>query len=601
MEDVKIIFLFNGEQIIMECNRNENVLNIFKQISAKINKEISNIYFLYNGDIINEDSKIDKYCEKKGNEAFGKEEELRILVSEFEENENDLMNLKKSKDIICPVCKEICLIKFNDYKITLYNCKNKHYFTNILFSEFDDFQKIDESKITCGNCNNTKSETHNNQFFKCYNCNYNLCPLCKSFHNKNHIIIDYDLNNYLCNKHNERYIIYSKENFENYCELCQIDINKNIFLYKINKNSFINIIELEKRINDLKNEIKGIENNKFNKIIDYLEEFLNLTKNIICNYDLKKKNYELLMNINNIYEYNEKIIKDINKIINELNIEKKLNYINEIYSKIIINNEITLKYKIDKEDKINIFGNQFVRNNKNNYRIIINNKDYELMSILNIKEIGLEIKNEIIEIKLKQIKTVTDLSYMFSDCKTLIEIKDISNWNTDNILYMKTMFSQCELLTTLPDISNWNTHNVIEMNNMFSKCKSLCSLPDISKWNTSNVKNISAIFQECVKISSLPDISKWNTNNVTDISYLFNKCSLLSSIPDISKWNTNNVTDMSFLFNECSSLSSIPDISNWNTNNVITIKAMFSDCSKISSLPDISNWNTSKIFKLEYK
>ena len=32
----------------------------------------------------------------------------------------------KSKDIICPKSKELCLINFDDYKIILKDCKNKH-------------------------------------------------------------------------------------------------------------------------------------------------------------------------------------------------------------------------------------------------------------------------------------------------------------------------------------------------------------------------------------------------------------------------------------------------------------------------------------------
>ena len=44
----------------------------------------------------------------------------------------------------------------------------------------------------------------------------------------------------------------------------------------------------------------------------------------------------------------------------------------------IINNEITLKYKIGNEDKIKILGEQFIRNNKDKFQILINNKIIEL-------------------------------------------------------------------------------------------------------------------------------------------------------------------------------------------------------------------------------
>ena len=83
--------------------------------------------------------------------------------------------------------------------------------------------------------------------------------------------------------------------------------------------------------------------------------------------------------------------------------------------------------------------------------------------------------------------------------------------------------------------------NITNMSYMFYKCSSLSSLPDISKWNTSNVNNMSYMFYECSSLSSIPDISKWNTSNVNNMSYMFDKCFSLSCLPNISKWNISNV------------------------------------------------------------
>ena len=59
---------------------------------------------------------------------------------------------------------------------------------------------------------------------------------------------------------------------------------------------------------------------------------------------------------------------------------------------------------------------------------------------------------------------------------------------------------------------------------MFSGCSSLLNLPDISKWNTNNVKDMSFMFCGCYSLLYLPDISKWNTNNVTNMSSMFYLC-----------------------------------------------------------------------------
>ena len=60
-----------------------------------------------------------------------------------------------------------------------------------------------------------------------------------------------------------------------------------------------------------------------------------------------------------------------------------------------------------------------MENNKSNFEKVISNKNYELNSFYKIKK---EKENKILKIKLKQLKNVTNLSYMFSECSALIEL-----------------------------------------------------------------------------------------------------------------------------------------------------------------------------------
>ena len=359
--------------------------------------------------------------------------------------------------------------------------------------------------------------------------------------------MNYEDKNKICNKHGERYILYCKDNNENKCDLCDMKSLNNIFFYKAFKNitKFNNLNEFQIKIDKLKNELRNIsKNNELNLVINNFEKFYNIGINLV-KYNLKYNNYYSLANIKNIFEYNENIIKDIEIIINEKKEENRLTIIKEIYNKMIINNTITIKYKINLEKKeikkLQLFGRIFIERNKDKFKIIIDGKNQELTQYLNLEE--LEIKDKLLEIKLNQIKNTNDISYMFSGCKELIEINDILNWKTDNIINMSGLFCNCDSLKELPDISRWNTINTKFMNNMFEGL-SLKSLPDISKWNTENVVDISGIFRGCSSLKSLPDISKWNTENVTNMSGIFYGCKSLDSLPDISKWNTGNVTDM---------------------------------------------------------
>ena len=309
------------------------------------------------------------------------------------------------------------------------------------------------------------------------------------------------------------------------------------------------------------------------------------------------------------------------------------------------NNKCTLLYKVNTyQQKVKIFDSKFCKNNSKECEIIINGEKMEISDYyqnINFEDnisIQLSMGNKITDLSYMfngcsslisiniisnwntknitnmkwmffgcnsleslpdisnwDISNVTDIQFMFAGCKSLKNIPDISKWNTKNILNMSGLFSECSSLKSLPDISKWDISNVNNINKIFSSCIYLTSIPDISKWNTSKLENMSFIFHECILLSTLPDISKWNTSYVKNMSYMFSKCKALNSIPDISKWEIQNVTDISFMFNECISLTSLPDLSKWNTSNILFMNSLFSKCHLLESLPDLSKWNTDKV------
>ena len=167
--------------------------------------------------------------------------------------------------------------------------------------------------------------------------------------------------------------------------------------------------------------------------------------------------------------------------------------------------------------------------------------------------------------KNKEIKLCNNMSYMFYKCFSLIAIKNMSEFNTQNVIDMSYMFYECSSLIFLSDISDWNTENVIYMRNMFDGCTSLKFLPDISKWNTNSLKNISYMFHQCSSLASIPDLSKWNINNVYEMNSFLENCSSLISLPNLSKWKVKNKSIIN-MFKGCIQLSSLPELSKWNNN-----------------------------------
>ena len=67
-------------------------------------------------------------------------------------------------------------------------------------------------------------------------------------------------------------------------------------------------------------------------------------------------------------------------------IKYAINEFNKKYDKATTTDEITIKYKIGKEETIRIFGDTLVYNNINNFQMIINDKNYELDSFYKIKK-----------------------------------------------------------------------------------------------------------------------------------------------------------------------------------------------------------------------
>ena len=516
---------------------------------------------------------------------------MNIVVNSLNKLDKDI--IFESKEIICPECGELCLININDYKLNLMNCKNNH--ENILFlEEFHKTQKINYSKIICDSCKIVnKANSYNNEFYICLTCNQNICPLCKRKHDKEHNIILYEQKNYICKIHNEKYDSYCKECKVNFCIVCEHNENHNIIYFK---EMIKSKAKIEKEIKEFKIKTEKFKNviteiiNKLEAVKDNIDKYIKINEKLINNYNLRDRCYEKLYSLDTIYKYNLKIIEDINNIINEKNINNKFNNIIKIYEKMYEFKEFTIIYSINKEDKeIKLFGKNFVKENINNCKIKINNKEEQLSQYYNID-------GEIDRLKIKLIiDEVKDMSYMFYGSKSLLSLPDIWKLNTENVSNMKYLFCDCSSLTELPDLSRWNTNNVTDMSFMFYGCSSLLSLPNISKWNTNNENNIQGIFDNCSSLTSFPDISKWDTNNVIDMSFLFFGCKSLLSLPDISKWNIDNVHDISGIFANCSSLKELPNISEWKTNNLNKMQGMLSNCSSLTTLPDISKWDINKV------
>jgi len=244
-----------------------------------------------------------------------------------------------------------------------------------------------------------------------------------------------------------------------------------------------------------------------------------------CKYYNKENDY-----FKNLYDINE-IEKNKNKTFkrNIIKMKIKIDY-----------NDVNKPTKILYNIKGKVSGLDLNELNESNTKLYINDKNNKYKSYFSPEKEGIYD----IQFNLKILmKSCCCLFY----CLNNLKILDLSSFNTQNVTNMSYMFCNCKNLKIL-DLSSFNTQNVTNMCGMFYNCKNLKSL-DLSSFNTQNVTNMCGMFYNCKNLESI-DLSSFNTQNVTNMSYMFYNCNNLK-ILDLSSFNTQKVTNMNLMFYNC--------------------------------------------------
>ena len=87
--------------------------------------------------------------------------------------------------------------------------------------------------------------------------------------------------------------------------------------------------------------------------MDNYSAYYTMLCDIINNFEIKNRNYQILQNINDIEDFNKNLINDINIIINQNNMYSKFSKIMTIYDKMknrdCKENEINIQMEIEKK------------------------------------------------------------------------------------------------------------------------------------------------------------------------------------------------------------------------------------------------------------
>ena len=377
--------------------------------------------------------------------------------------------------------------------------------------------------------------------------------------------------------------IIKNEIFENFKEY-------KIKTYKLLNNIIIKINKLNLNINnnignnnDIKEFMEDVSYDNIDLQIDNvsqiifdqfkkLEENINNKNNVeIINNDIKDRNKEIINRKiihNNEIKIEENEINLDNDNSNEFELLKNDKFeINDININIGKNrNAIELVYYTKLGGFANIFGSEFVNNNKDNIKLIFNKgKPISLVDKFFLK------KGEN-RIKLLIEKELTDLSYMFYDCSALKNIHDLKYLNTSKVTNFSKLFYVCSSLADINSIRYWDVSKGKNFSYLFTGCTSLINLSPLETWNVENGVNFSYMFCRCLNLMNINPLKKWNVSKGKNFSNMFSGCFLLSELSPLANWDIKSGNNFSGMFSQCKSLTDLDDLENWKKNNKFKIK-----------------------------
>ena len=326
----KVFFAHERKIIEIQCSVEDEMEKNFKKFADKINSNPNVFEFFYDDKKISKDSSILKLTKSKTKKEI-------IVTAE-----------RISTIIKCPAC--ICndaILSIEDYKLKFYGCKYGHNPDSIIIEDYDKSQKIEFDKIKCHK-NGCSYNQRNNpaDFYKCLQCTKinkvttYFCSDHRKQHNKQHKTIAYNEKNYCCESHFKNFTKYCSKCDKNLCEDCESshkDKSHNIINYnsltKDTKNIKDNLSKIKDTIEDLKCIVEKIKE-YLDSSVRIFEKYYNIGQDIIYKYETynkELKNYRILKSVLNLKDSNEKIMKDLDEIINGEKFMEQINRIINIY------------------------------------------------------------------------------------------------------------------------------------------------------------------------------------------------------------------------------------------------------------------------------
>lgn len=189
-----------------------------------------------------------------------------------------------------------------------------------------------------------------------------------------------------------------------------------------------------------------------------------------------------------------------------------------------------------------------------------------------------------------------DLSGMFENCESLVDISGLDTWDVSNVENMSCMFKECYKLENINSLASWDVSNVKYMTDMFYRCYRLTDLSPLKDWNVSNLKSMEGMFYLCSHLSDLSPLSGWDVASVETMEGLFYSCPLEDLSP-LKDWDVSNAKNMCMMFCDCPDLHDLTPLTDWDLSNAEDIGHMFWGLPFLTDLSPLKDWDVSNVKK----
>ena len=213
---------------------------------------------------------------------------------------------------------------------------------------------------------------------------------------------------------------------------------------------------------------------------------------------------------------NDEILKIIKNKIEILFLEYETECDNE--EVLLISNEINDKYKFSFYDGV-----------QNKFELFDYDNEVNKVKIQGpIYTFG---KKGIHTIKMVIKEQIFDFSYMFFNC---VNLRGINGYiNTSDAKNLSWMFSNCTSLVDISALKNIDVSKVENFEGMFNECTSLEDVSPIQNWNVGEGKNFCSMFKNCKSLKII-DLKSWNIQkNGVKFDYIYEGCNIFKNNDNI--------------------------------------------------------------------